>query len=197
MSSVPSHQDRLNIWRYAYARSSLIKAQQGCIELQKDRLLPKPEQMPQERRELIVTQIIVSYARPFTNSVLEKGKPWVTLLSEKLAPRTLIQTHKNVIEMRNCAIGHKDAVASAGARMNRVTITVSRGELFVETTSPGDIDAPTCDSLIALCNHLIAYCDKMIRPYLDACFGNGRFPPEGRYQLSTDPAPEAWLQRIG
>ena len=152
--------------------------------------------MPQDRRELIVTQIIVSYARPFTNSVLEKGKPWETLLGKEIVPPTLIQTHENVIEMRNCAIGHKDAVASAGARMNRITITVSRGELFVETSSPGDIDAPTCDSLIALCKHLITCCDKKIQPYLDACFGNGSFPPEGRFQLSTDPAPEVWLQRI-
>ena len=74
--SIPSHHDRIEIWRYTYARSSLIEAREAA------KLLLAHRELPPEIPEAIVCQIVVAYSRPFTKSQVTESRRIVPLASD-------------------------------------------------------------------------------------------------------------------
>jgi hypothetical protein len=78
--STPSQSDRLEIWRYTYARSSLIDALVGCERLAGDAALTA------ESKKTIVSHIVVSYARPFTKSQFTPSKRDTPLREDCVPP---------------------------------------------------------------------------------------------------------------
>jgi hypothetical protein len=154
--------------------------------------------MSEGLRKAIVEHIVISYARPFTKCQLEpKPKRREVLLDGSIVPPELRKTHDHVLEMRDCAVGHKDSTAFHGSILNRVRIEVRAGDIAVQTTSIGNIEPDVCDKIIVLCQHLIDYCAKSMDPVMRDNLVGTKCPPDGIYCLNMDPASKEWLKQIG
>src|ERR1700733_1336608 len=96
----PSQAARIEIWRYTYARSSLVEAREAA------KLLAANPRLPDEMKRSIVYQVVIAYARPFTKSQVTDSKRIVPL-EDELVPAEFRALHEEYIQMRNCVFGHK------------------------------------------------------------------------------------------
>ena len=68
-----SRETRIEIWRYTFARASLVEAREAARGL-----IANPR-LPDDLKRAIVYQIVVAYARPFTKSQVTESKRIVPL----------------------------------------------------------------------------------------------------------------------
>lgn len=183
--SVPSHQDRIEIWRYTYARSSLIEAREAA------KLLIAHPEFPDEIKEAIVYQIVIAYARPFTKSQVTDFKRIVPLAID-VVPAEFQPLHDEYLQMRNRTIGHRDAVAFPSAPLNKVIVHVDNaGFVELHTVSPFTMLDSGLQQTLLLCDHLIKHCVLKVGDYCHHFVGVA----PGTYVLSIDENPAEWLMK--
>ena len=146
--------------------------------------------LPDEIQRAIVYQIVVAYARPFTQSQVTKSKRIVPLPHE-VVPAKFRDLHNEYIQMRDRAFGHKDALAFPSAPVNRVIVCVDDTGFELHTASPYTmLDAGLLDT-VKLCDLLVGYCMSKIEKYCSYFVGIGK----GVYVLSLEANPKEWLLR--
>jgi hypothetical protein len=183
--SVPSHQDRIEIWRYTYARSSLIEAREAA------KLLIAHPEFPDEIKEAIVYQIVIAYARPFTKSQVTNSKRIVPLAID-VVPAEFQPLHDEYLQMRDRTIGHRDAVAFPSAPLNKVIVHVDNaGFVELHTVSPFTMLDSGLQQTLLLCEHLIKHCVLKVGDYCHHFVGVA----PGTYVLSIDENPAEWLMK--
>jgi hypothetical protein len=182
--SAPSHNDRIEIWRYTYARSSLVEAREAA-----KLLLAHPE-LPPEIQEAIVCQIVVAYARPFTKSQVTNSRRIVPL-ADDVVPAEFHALHTEHLEMRDRGIGHKDAIAFPSSPMNKVIVRRDDTGFELHTVSHYTMLEGGLRQTVRLCDHLIDHCIAKLTPYC-ACFVGVE---KGVYVLSIEADPKEWLMR--
>ena len=180
--SIPSHHDRIEIWRYTYARSSLIEAREAA------KLLLAHRELPSEIQEAIVCQIVVAYARPFTKSQVTESKRIVPLASD-VVPGEFQALHTEHLEMRDRGIGHKDAIAFPSSPMNKVIVRRDDTGFELHTVSHYTMLEGGLRQTIKLCDCLIDHCIAKLTPHC-SCFVDVK---QGVYVLSIEEDPKEWL----
>jgi len=178
----PSQDDRIQIWRYSYGRSSLLEAREAA------KLLLSNPHFPDDLKQAIVCQIVIAYARPFTKSQVTESKRLVSIDSD-VVPIKFRALHQEHLEMRDRGIGHKDAIAFPASPMNRVIVRRDETGFDLHTTSHYTMFESGLKQTIELCNILIEHCVKQLTPYC-SCFVN---VPIGTYILSLESNPKEWL----
>ena len=173
---------RIEIWQYTYARASLIEARETAILM-----LANPK-LPVALQQACTYQIVVAYARPFTKCQVTDSKR-MALLHDDLVPRAFRAIHSQHLELRDQAIGHKDAGAYPGTPLNRVIVSVDKDGVECKTVSPYTILPLVLQQTVELCNVLIAFCESKAKSH-DNHFMNLK---EGTYVLNLEPPPAAWL----
>jgi hypothetical protein len=118
------------------------------------------------------------------------------LIDPRVIPSHFCILHKQIMELRNQAVGHKDATAFRDSILNRVRFEIEPVGVTIQATSPATIGGKTCSELVALCDHLAEYCATQMNPILESYFAGPDCPPEGVYCLNTDLNSEDWLKRI-
>jgi len=178
----PSQEDRIQMWRYIYARCSLVEAMQAA------KLLLAHKELPDAIQQAIVCQIVVAYARPFTNSQVTKSKR-IKALADDLVPTKFSSIHKEHLEMRDQGVGHKDAIAFPSTPMNRVIVRRDDTGLEFHTVSHYTMLEDGLKQTIELCEYLIQHCVSKLQPYC-SFFGGVK---NGLYILSIEENPKEWL----
>ena len=180
--TTPSQHARIEIWRYTYARSSLIEAKEAA------KFLIAHQKLPDQVQQAIVYQVVVAYARPFTKSQVTKSKRIVPLASN-VVPAEFQDLHNEHLQMRDCTIGHKDAVAFPLAPLNKVIISVDDTGFELHTVSPYRMFETGLQQTVKLCDYLIRYCESKVQEYCSHFVGVGK----GVYILSIEADPVEWL----
>jgi hypothetical protein len=180
--NAPSQHERIEIWRYTYARSSLIEAREAA------KLLLAHREFPDEVQKAIVCQIVVAYARPFTKSQVTESKRILPLESE-LVPDKFQALHKEHLEMRDRGIGHKDAIAFPSSPMNRVIIRRDDTGFELHTVSHYTMFEGGLRQTVELCDYLIQHCLSKLTPFCGCFVG----VEKGVYVLSIEENPKEWL----
>ena len=185
----PSHHERLQIWRYTYARQSFFEAMTAAKLLNTDMTLSPTI------KSALTCQVIVAYARPFTKSQLtqEKRQP---LVPAGAVPVLLKERHQSLLDMRDQVIGHKDATAFPDAAFNKVLVKSYPGSVEIHTVPVGGIEPTAARETICLCRGLIFYCEQALAPFSRAYLLGVHQPPAGLYVLSTSENPDSWLTRL-
>jgi len=177
-----SQETRIEIWRYTFARASLVEAREAARGL-----IANPR-LPDDLKRAIVYQIVVAYARPFTKSQVTESKRIVPLGND-IIHSEFRNLHKEYIQMRDCVFGHKDAVALPAAAINRVIVCVDEAGFELHTASPFTMLESGLHETVKLCNSLIDYCMSKIQPYRSLFVGVER----GIYVLNLEANPTNWL----
>ena len=180
--NAPSQHERIEIWRYTYARSSLVEAWEAA------KLLFAHRELPDEVQEAIACQIVVAYARPFTKSQVTESKRIVPLANE-LVPVKFQALHKEHLEMRDRGIGHKDAIAFPSSPMNRVIIRRDDTGFELHTVSHYTMLDGGLKQTVELCDYLVQHCISKLTPYCASFVG----VEKGIYVLSLEADPKEWL----
>jgi hypothetical protein len=183
MSAPPQH-DRIEIWRYQYARASLIEASEAAKFLLGKGPLRSPLQ------EAVVSLIVMAYARPFTESRTTASERLIPL-NKKAVPPAFGDLHAELLHMRNWAIGHKDATAFPSTLLNRVVVHVGDSGIELRTTSPINITDSALRRTLELCGHPITHCEAEVRKYISYFSGVCK----GVYYLSLEQSPSEWLEK--
>jgi len=102
----PAFADLKHLWAMVYSRSALLES---------DRWLDKMEVVSSDGELLsaLVCAVIAAYGRPFTQSQVAPGERIVPL-GNVAPPKHLESTHRDLLNMRNKVIGHKDATPASG-----------------------------------------------------------------------------------
>jgi len=182
--SAPSQNDRIEIWRYTYASSSLDEASRAAQYLLANRGLPW------DLKKAMVCQIVIAYARPFSKSQVTPSRR-ITPLAENLVPVQFRDLHREHCEMRHRAVGHKDATAFPSASLNKVMVHIDDRGVSLRTTSVYDISDHALNRTIELCDLLVTRCATELEKYISHFHGE----PSGDYLMSTDESPAVWLER--
>jgi len=170
------------MWRYTYARSSLIEARQAA------RFLIENPKLPDQVRQALVCQAVIAYARPFTKSQVTESKRIVPLSSE-VVPAEFRDLHNEYLQMRDRTIGHKDAVAFPWAPVNRVIVRVDDTGFELHTVSPYAMVDTGLRQTVKLCDYLVEYCASKVQEHFSHFVGIGK----GVYFLSIEADPIEWL----
>jgi hypothetical protein len=182
--SAPAQRDRIEIWRHLYAKDSLLEAREAAKFLLSNQPLCSPLQ------RAVVCLIIIAYARPFTESRLTPSKK-ESLLPTNVVPAEFRSLHAELLNMRNRAIGHKDAVAFPSTLANRAVVRVRYTGIEMRATSIVDMTDSALQRTLELCGRLVAHCEVEIEKYVPHFSGIGR----GRYYLSLAESPSEWLEK--
>jgi hypothetical protein len=183
--STPSQHDRIEIWRYIYARSSLVEAREAA------RLLVAHPEFPDDIKRAIVYQIVIAYARPFTKSQVTDSKRIVPLTSD-VVPVEFRPLHGEYLQMRDRTIGHKDAIAFPSELLNKVIVDKDDTGFELHTVSPFAMFDTGLQQTISLCDRLIEHCISKVQDYCRHFVGVGK----GTYVLSIEENPAEWLSMM-
>ena len=182
--TIPTRNERLELWKFAYARASFIDADMFLDELFTSRL---PLEHP--GRKAISVAVTTAYARPF------KQRPPVRL-SEDLVPPRHKDTHDSIIEIRDKSVAHRDVdgpIADFGL-LNQVRFAVRDSTVFVDTISP-ILPDDKARQVQALVKELIPKMQYHVNKYIKKFF-TGSGTSDGMYEMSLEPSPDRWLRRL-
>jgi hypothetical protein len=174
---IPTFEERVEFWKYSYARSSFIEAVTYLD------LFSRSGADRATHRALTVA-ILVAYSRPF------KQRPAVRL-ADDFVPVNHKDTHSDAIEMRDKVVAHRDLdgpVAEWGF-VSQLELHYDAGGLELNTRSPYLTDAlvPRLRNLAAaLTEKADRELDDFVQTYL-------RLHPQGIYVVSLDENPVEWL----
>jgi hypothetical protein len=153
----PSFEDLKAIRLLCYSRSAFHEATQWFDEME---TMQNPSHI-----QALVYAAVVAYCRPFTQSQVTPDER-VVPLAGVLPPSHLVNTHTNLVKLRNKVIGHKDAVPKKGhpdtPNMILLDRVKSRFELY--TTQVGDMVSEQRKEAKELCSHFIRHCESKLRP---------------------------------
>lgn len=196
----PSQDERLQIWRYTYARQSFFEARTAAKLLYDDATLScmaKDASVLATLKSALTCQVVIAYVRPFTESRLthmeRRGKP---LVPAGAVPPLLKKRHQSLMNMRHQAIGHKDATAFPDIPFNKVFVKSLSDSIEIHTAPVGGIEPRAIREVIRLCERLICYCQDALEPFCRKYMCGAHKPPVGVYVMSTDESPGSWLKRL-
>lgn len=175
----PPQAERINFWKFAYARASFNNARDLCKAL-----LGRP---PDIVRNGLSIAAMVTYARPFK----QKPKPPVRL-TDAIVPQKHRAIHDELITFRDKVIAHRDVDGPPvpWGIVSELIIDSDGSELSVHTVSLWLTDEKAL-ALIDLADELIEVCAKeafaFLRNYIKSV------PPLGAYTVSLEENPPDWL----
>src|SRR5438045_1384958 len=94
----PTLEERKSIWLWCYASESFDKVIKAC-----DFLSGTPPAISKSTVEVLVSGIIVTYAKPFTH-----GRGVGKLEATKVVPLAFKKTHELLMDLRHKTIAHLD-----------------------------------------------------------------------------------------
>ena len=182
---IPSKTDRIEFWKFAYARSSFVETIVFA-----EYLLASNVRMEDLLRRAFSFAIITSYARPFKQREAVR-------LPEDIVPPANAKTHGAIIEMRDQIVAHRDIdgpISKDVGLVNLIEVIIASGSININTVSPIMSDEKTMDVLKLskimkekMEYHLDKYYQKLKPLILEHSDGN--------YLLSIKDNPKEWLIR--
>jgi hypothetical protein len=185
----PTLDELKNFWLLAYSRSALIQADGWAQDMENSD--PKSS-----IHRALIHALIVSYARPFTQSQVTTSQRIVSLAGVE-PPKALALTHNNLVSLRNKVIGHADALPAKGhaETPNRVLIFRDTAGFNLHTVLTADIGAEERKNVRQLCRHFIGHCDDKLNALI-ARFGTDLPTSLGVYEVLMTEAPEEWFKLV-
>jgi hypothetical protein len=130
--NIPSVQERQKYWKWAYASVCFENVVEACSFIFKP-----PQPLPKAIRRIMVTGIVATYARPFTQSHSANKIP------EDIVPKKHLSLHKGKMDTRHKEAAHVEArnyeADDPGfGNIDQVRITITKGQLgfYVLSTEP-------------------------------------------------------------
>lgn len=185
---MPSHEELIDVWRFAYARSSLLETVGYCKAL-----LAVGDAVSEVIKKALLTSLVISYARPFTKAQVTKSKR-ITPLDSTLVPPPYQRLHNEYMAMRNCVFGHKDAtVGPEFGPVNKVIVHATDKFMDIHTVSPFDVNKSTLQETISLCHELIEISAQHVERFVIAYLSKEHFPAAGLYEIDIEANSGNWL----
>lgn len=184
----PTIIERLDLWRFAYSRSSFIEARQTARLL-----LQMQDAFTQDHCTALLTALVVTYARPFTKAQITKG-PRISPMHDIPVPSEHSNIHQTFWEMRNKVFGHKDATEPVigDGMLNRVLLIIKNGQLRLHTVGPACLDPERLKEIELLTCKLITSLDAKIADFQEKYpFPDG----DGQYVLNLDDSSNPWIPK--
>ncbi len=181
---MPTQDERLELWKFAYARASFVDA-----DMFLDELFAANLPLGHPVRKAISIAVTTAYARPF------KQRSTVRL-SEDVVPAPHKETHESIIEIRDKSIAHRDVdgpIADFGL-LNQVRFAIRDSAVYVDTISP-ILPDDKARQVQALVKELIPKMQYHVNKYLKRFF-TGSGTVDGTYEMSLEPSPEKWLRKL-
>ena len=187
----PSPEEQIDIWRYAYARSSMNEAK-ATFEL-----LISNKGLDRTTRRGLICAAIVSYARPFTAWQVSKSKRMVPLQDAPPVSDKLRVTHHDYLELRDKVVGHKDATPGPGrvGHPNVVLLEIDAKGYDLHTTE-FDVSDAVLQELATLASLFIAHCEEKLIPLMTKFKAELKALEPGTYLVAPTEPPDAWIRRI-
>lgn len=183
--TLPTREERLELWKFAYARASFVDA---AIFL--DELFAANYPLGSPMRKAISIAVTTVYARPFKQRSAVR-------LPDDIVPQRHKATHDSIIEIRDKSIAHRDIdgpITDLGLLLNQVQFAIRNSTVYVDTISPIFSDEKAHE-VHALVKELISKMDYHVNKYMVRFFvGSGT--PDGTYEMSLEPSLEQWLKRL-
>lgn len=185
----PSLNELIDLWRYTYARSSLIEAKEWL------------EIMHQNFSELfspvfrsLTCSTVIAYARPFTKSQVTKTIRLVPL-KDISPPLNLTNMHEKTLEMRDKVFGHKDATKLEEDidSPNKVIIKRDSQEIILHNLWAVGVDIDFLQKLKSLCDFFQKHCESKINPLIFKYGKEILSQPLGSYELLINESPMPWF----
>jgi hypothetical protein len=187
----PTFDEQVDIWRYAYARSSMNEATDSI-----KRLLANAG-LDQGLRRALTYSAVICYARPFTKCQVSSNLRLALLHDAPPVPAPLEQTHRDYLEVRNKLVGHKDATPGPGrnGHPNVVHLAVDANGFNLHTTE-FTISAPVLAQLGELAAFFIAHCEANLVPLMNKFKAELRALGPGTYNVAPVVPPASWIQPV-
>lgn len=189
MCDQPSVDQRIDLWRYAYSRTSLQEAKATA-----EMLIDRQDRVTLDERIALLTALVVMYARPFTKAQVTPTTRLVPLHDAPI-PAEHTELHHTFLEMRDKVFGHKDATGpqmDTGV-LNEVHLLVKDGHVDVHTVMPGYYDKAKLAETIMLCDKLIDVAEERIAAFMEET--PLPISGDGLYVLNIHDAGKAWLMK--
>jgi hypothetical protein len=191
----PSEQERIAIWKWAYARDCLLNCSSFLDELAAE------NNYPDKVIRALNDAAIVSYGQPFTSwEVSPKISGVRAKISNKplaqIAPPDELKTaHDQLIELRHKVVAHKDAIGGNFGKVSPVHILRDSTGFDVAPIQLARLHRPLIDKAKQLCTFYINHCaselSPIIKKYKDSIFARD----VGKYELVLDPSAD-WLKPL-
>lgn len=184
----PTIDERLDIWRVAYSRASLLQAK-GIADV----LLTVQSDLSHDHRIGLLTGLVVTYARPFTIAQVTRTKRIVPMHDVEI-PAAHRELHESFMEMRHQVFGHKDAtepVTDDGV-VNQIQFVFNEGHMDLHTVTPGYYDPEKLIETKALCDSLVSVLDVKLN-HLMELHPMPISEPQGTYVLNIDDPARPWV----
>jgi hypothetical protein len=185
----PSAAEQIDLWRYAYARSSMNEAK-ATFEI-----LISDKDLGRDIRRGLLYAAIVCYARPFTAWQVTPSKRVVPLKDAPAVPDDLRITHNDYLELRNKVVGHKDATPGPGrdGHPNVVLLDIDDKGFNLHTIE-FDVSDSVLRELISLATLFITHCEAKLIPLMDKIKPELKALPVGTYLVTPAEPPEPWIR---
>lgn len=179
---------RIDIWRAAYSRASLLQAK-GIADI----LLTIQPTISINHRVGLLTGLVVTYARPFTFAQITKKQRIIPMYDVEI-PEEHRDLHETFMEMRNTIFGHKDATGPTigNGVMNQIQFVVKEGFLDLHTVTPGYYDHGKLKQATTLCDRLVAFLEMRLNGLMERC----PFPTikqDGAFVMNIDDPNRPWV----
>lgn len=181
---MPTHEERLAFWKFAYARASFVDAR-IFLEQILDSHLPLNHPV----RKALSIAILTEYGRPF------KQRP-IVRLSRDVVPMQYHELHDSIIELRDKVVAHRDidGPISDWGFVNQLEIAIADRQLEINTRSPV-IPDEKAEEMLPLAVFLIAAMDATVNSFVTThCAPLVNHP--GVHVLRLDGHPTEWISRI-
>ena len=191
----PSNEERITIWKFAYARNCLLKCR--CFLDQ----LESQNKYPSGVISALTDAALISYGNPFTNwNILPQIPGGQKKIADKpLAqinpPTNLKNAHDQLIYLRDKVVAHTDGVVGQFGKTNVVHILRDAEGFDVPTIQLATLHPSLVVNAKQLCAFYIAHCEHelniIIGKYKDSIFALD----VGTYELILDPSDD-WLKLL-
>jgi hypothetical protein len=184
----PIFDDLKKLWTIAYSRSALLEA---------DRWLDKMDAVSSDRdlTSALVCAVIAAYGRPFTQSRVSPGQRIIPL-GNVSPPAHLLTTHRDLLDMRNKVIGHKDATPAPGhtETPNILLLNFDNNGFDLHTSITVEMDRDTRQKVKSLCSHFVAHCDQEFDSFVQKYTSELSKIKPGAYEVSVSEGPNDWIR---
>ena len=182
--NTPTQDDRLEFWKFSYARSAFVDAQIFAEEL-----LASGAPLHSTMRKAFSIAIATAYSRPFKQRSAVR-------LPKDIVPAEHRETHDSVIDIRDKVIAHRDVdgpIADDFGLLNQLRITIRNGELIVNTISPTMPD-DKAEQVLRLTQCMVKKMDYHINTFVQKLLPSA-ITSQGTFTLSLEENPSEWLIR--
>ncbi len=185
----PNADELASLWAYSYARASLLEAVDFI-----DALTSLGSVSTVVARALSCS-IVVSYARPFTQSQVTRDRRIIPLAGIETPPG-LASTHAMTLKLRNKVVGHKDAIRAEGdiATPNVVLFKRYASGFDLHTVIVEGIAPELLTKLGALCTHFLDHCESQLQPLIGKYMSAITSRPPGVYELVMEEQSSEWIR---